>query len=82
MRVTRLLSLAFLEKVEPHVFRCKLCNEEVYFDKYVEPAKSIRYHFYKKHRGVYIIAYKCMHGSEIDCKILEIIKNYFKGDDR
>lgn len=82
MRVTRLLSLAFLEYIEPHVFRCKLCGEEVYTDKYIEPSKSIRSHFYKKHRGLYIIAYKCMHGSDSDCKILEILKEYFKGGNK
>ncbi|MGC8993114.1 MAG: hypothetical protein ACP5JE_06135 [Thermoplasmata archaeon] len=82
MRVSRLLSRAFLEKLENHVYRCKLCGEEIYSDKYTEPAKSIRYHFYYKHKEIYLIAYKCMHNDEESCKILELIKNYYAGGKR
>jgi hypothetical protein len=77
MRVTGLLSRAFLESLGNKVYRCKICGQEIYFQAETPKAKTVRYHFYNKHREIYLIAYKCMKGDIEYCELLEMIKNKY-----
>jgi hypothetical protein len=77
MRITGLLSRSFLKSLGGKVYKCVICGEEIYFQAETPKAKTVRYHFYNRHREIYLIAYKCMHGNLEYCELLEMIKNKY-----
>lgn len=79
MRITGILSRAFLEKVDKKMYRCKICGENIFFEKETPKEKTANYHFFNKHRDLYMIAYRCFNDNDLEnCIRFKIIKEKYK----